>query len=835
MAFILITPFTAGASPLAYPTERLAGQDRVETALAISQKGWDTAQTAILSEYSDYPDSIAATPFAASQDAPVLLTDGDAIDSRVLKELQRLKVQKVILLGGTGCLKPAIEQTLDKLSLKWERIGGVDRYETSILLAKRLTSDSLILANGDDFPDALSAAAFAGMNKIPIVLTSKSFPDAVSQYYQQTQPKHLFVIGGEGVIPSEELAKNKFTVEIRLGGQDRYETNAKVVSYMKSTYQATLSNNLFLASGLSFPDAVAGTVLASKYKAPLLLTETEDIPPPVYSEMRENMKIEPPAEPSATSANPTQQGKVTASGGLNLRESPTATGKSLGTIPEDTIIILSDHQGEWFKTTYQSKTGWVSSKYVAIIPLEQSPTATTGASNNKTTSTDTVGNSLKGTITASGGLNLRDLPSATGKTLGTIPEGTIVELTDQQDNWYHTNYQSKSGWVSSGYVTVAPQKGHVVASGGLVLRDTPDSTGKMMTTIPEGTEVDLIDLSNHWYKTSYQSKSGWISAKYVTVDSTNSSSSSSAAAQPTSSDIPNTNDSTTTIDLSVNGTVYILGGSGVISSKAEDIIEGKAASSYKDNLKDFPPLPAELEKSNPPSRGGAGVTPPTPNPPPVATDYDPAKEILVDPFQGIPAKALSGKTIMVDPGHGGKDTGAIGPSHTYEKNNTLAIALELRGILKQAGAKVILTRENDVSPAPNYSEAADLQARVDLANKDKVDLFVSIHNNSVTNHEVQGTSTYFSQGNPHSNESLQLANSIQFAVIDTIKTKDRGIKEAGFYVLDQTTMPAVLLETAFISNPYEEARLQNPTFRKNVAAAVFRGIYHYFTDPKPQD
>jgi len=668
LALVLGTPFITQASPLVYSSERISGQDRVETALKISEKGWDSAQTVILCENSDYPDSIASTPFAVSLNAPILLTAGDSIDQRVVRELQRLKPQKVILLGGIACLKPTIEKELENLSFEWERIGGIDRYETSVLLAKRLTSDSLILANGDDFPDALSAATYAGIKQIPIVLTSTSLPDSVIRYYKETAPKHLVVIGGEVVIPTNNLTENKFTVETRLGGQDRYETNAKVVSFMKDTYE---SNDLFLASGITFPDAVAGTVLASKEKAPLLLTEKEDIPPSVYSLMREHMKVEP------------------------------------------------------------------------------SSISTTNSVND---------NSKKGRITASAGLNLRE---------------------------------------------------------------TPSSTGAILIIIPEDTTIDLIDKQDQWYKTTYQSKTGWISADYVTPTST-------------------TNNSTS-IDISANGTVYILGGTGIISSNTQNIIQGKATSKNKNNLKDFPSLPSEIKKPETPSRGDDNITPPVITPPvvtppvvtppvvtPPVTIYDPSTETLVDPFLGIPENALAGKTIMIDPGHGGPDTGAIGPNKTYEKANNLAISLALNAILKQAGAKVILTRDTDISPAENYSEINDLQARVDFANENNPDLFICIHNDSFTNPTVQGTSTYYSEESPKHTESLQLAKSIESAVIDTVKTNNRGVKDERFYVLRYTNMPSILLEAAFISSPYEEARLQNSTFQNNVAAAIFHGIYNYY-------
>ncbi|KLU65577.1 N-acetylmuramoyl-L-alanine amidase LytC precursor [Desulfosporosinus acididurans] len=762
LVLIFALPIITQASPLAYVTERIAGQDQIETALKISQKGWDSAQTVILCQASDYPDSIAATPYAVNLNAPILLTGGDALDPRVVQELQRLKPQKIILLGGTACLTPAIEKGLEQLSFNWERIGGIDRYETSVLLAKRLTSDSLIIVNGDNFPDALSAATYAGIKQIPVVLTSTTLPDSVLKYLKENAPKHITVIGGEAVVPSVELTKNNFTIETRLGGEDRYDTNAKVVSSMKDIYQ---SNDLFLASGITFPDAVAGTVLASKEKAPLLLTEQNDIPPSVYSVMRLHMVVEPPASTSSTSAsgNTSKTAVVTAANGLNLRDTPSSSGNLLGTIPNGAALELGTYQNHWYQTTYQSKTGWVSDAYITI---------------SSNSSSSTSNSTKKGIVNASAGLNLRDTPSSTGKLLATIPQDTTLELLNYQNDWYQTTYQSLTGWVSDSYVTLS------------------------------------------------------------------------------------TSNSASAIDLSPNGKVFILGGTGIISTTSQAIIEGKASSNYSSNLKAFPQLPSSTQppssdnsssgssssgnsssgssssgnsssgnsssgssssgnsSSGNSSSGSSSSTP---------TNYDPSQEILVDPFAGIPANALSGKTIMIDPGHGSPDTGAVGPNGTYEKDNTLAIAKDLNSVLQQAGAKVLLTRDNDPSPAASdFSEINDLQDRVDDAAKNNPDLFISIHNDSFSNPSVQGTTTYYCDGNPQEEKSKQLASSIQSAMIDTVKTNNRGVKDANFYVIKYTTMPAVLVETAFISSPYEEARLQNDTFRKNVAAAIFHGIYNYY-------
>ncbi|RNC63195.1 MAG: N-acetylmuramoyl-L-alanine amidase LytC [Candidatus Dichloromethanomonas elyunquensis] len=695
-AFLFNTPFPASASPLVYATDRLSGQDRIETSLSISQKGWSSAQTVILCEYADYPDSIAAAPFAVSQDAPILLTGGETLDPRVISELQRLKPQKIILLGGTGCLTPSIEKEVERYTLSWERIGGLDRYETSVLLAGRLTSDSLIIANGDNFPDALSAASYAGIHRIPIVLTSKTLPSSVADYCETNHPEHIMVIGGERAVPTESLSQNHLAIETRLGGQDRYETNSQIVAYMKNSAPA---DDLFLASGLNFPDAIAGTVLASKLKAPLLLTEKEDIPPAIYTIMREHMKVEP-----AIATVKFGKGKITASGGLNLRDTPSASGKALQVIPQGTTIEITSKQGQWYQTSYHDKTGWISAEFVTITQTYK-----------------------QGKITASGGLNLRETASVSSDILATIPQGTTIPITGDQNQWYKTAYQGTPGWVSKEFVTILSEESS---------RSSPE-----------------------------------------------------------------------TVDLSANGRVYILGGFGVVSENTENIIEGKAVSTYQDNQREFPSLPEKLTG---------------------AATYDPAKEVLLDPFEGI-SSSLKGKKIMIDPGHGGPDTGAIGPNDTYEKNNNLAIAVYLKDILTEAGAIVSMTRTKDISPAPEYTETADLEARVNMANGTNPDLFISIHNNARSNSETTGTATYYSSQNPRADVSAKLAEVMENTVTATLNTNKEGVRKADFYVLAYTKMPSVLVEVAYISNPYEEARLQNPVFQKNVATAVFHGINTFYT------
>lgn len=185
--------------------------------------------------------------------------------------------------------------------------------------------------------------------------------------------------------------------------------------------------------------------------------------------------------------------------------------------------------------------------------------------------------------------------------------------------------------------------------------------------------------------------------------------------------------------------------------------------------------------------------------------------------------SLKGKVIVVDPGHGGSDTGAIGPSHVAEKNVTLAIARDLRKLLYDEGAKVILTRTSDQDVAYNGTTDIDeLQARVTMANQADADLFISIHADAFAGY-ANGTATYFYPGSDDS-----LARFVQGSMVGQLKLHDRGVQANDYYVLKHTTMPAILAEVAFISNPKEEKLLSNSSFDKKVAVGIYNGIKKYF-------
>lgn len=188
---------------------------------------------------------------------------------------------------------------------------------------------------------------------------------------------------------------------------------------------------------------------------------------------------------------------------------------------------------------------------------------------------------------------------------------------------------------------------------------------------------------------------------------------------------------------------------------------------------------------------------------------------------------IGGKIIVLDPGHGGSDPGAIGPTGLQEKQVTLPIAEYLKSILEAKGAKVILTRTTDVDVyGPHASGVDELQARVNVANGNQADAFISIHINSFSNPNVGGIATYYFDG---SDQSKKLASSVQGQIAEHSGFNgDRGIQPGNLYVLRHSLMPSILVELGFISNPTEEGHLKESSTQKDFANELAKGLELYF-------
>ena len=190
-----------------------------------------------------------------------------------------------------------------------------------------------------------------------------------------------------------------------------------------------------------------------------------------------------------------------------------------------------------------------------------------------------------------------------------------------------------------------------------------------------------------------------------------------------------------------------------------------------------------------------------------------------------PLYSVGGKIIVLDPGHGGSDPGAIGPTGLKEKDFNLSVARLAAEELTRRGARVYLTRSEDLY--------VDLYSRAVLANSVGADVFVSVHANAWGNinevDQMAGTSTWFaSTADPAKADSKRLAGHLQKSLVAKLGRKDLGLFTANFAVLRNTVMPAALVEVAFISNREEEGLMYTDWFRQAAAAGIVEGLEGYF-------
>jgi N-acetylmuramoyl-L-alanine amidase len=172
--------------------------------------------------------------------------------------------------------------------------------------------------------------------------------------------------------------------------------------------------------------------------------------------------------------------------------------------------------------------------------------------------------------------------------------------------------------------------------------------------------------------------------------------------------------------------------------------------------------------------------------------------------------------VVIDPGHGGRDPGAVG-NGLYEKNVVFSISNLVIAELRRRGINAISTRSTDVE--------VDLQPRVDKAEGVRANAFVSIHANaiSLSRPDINGLETYYYS----SSSGYRLARNIHNSVLRSTGMSDRGIREARFYVLRQTSMPAVLVETGFITGARDSANFKSDAYRQKIAQGIVNGIISY--------
>ncbi|MGE6754553.1 cell wall-binding repeat-containing protein [Rossellomorea sp. NPDC071047] len=252
--------------------ERISGDDRYHTAIEISKKGWESADTVVIARGDKFPDALAGAPLAYKHDAPILLTQQGSLNAEVQEEIKRLGAKKAIILGGEGAVSKYVQYQLKGLGLKTDRISGDDRFETAANIAAKLDGDpeKAIVANAYQFADALSVASYAAQNGYPIVLSAQDKLSKASNKVLKDIGEKI-VVGGENAISTEIF--DSFEEATRYSGLNRYETSAEIAKHLTPQ-----TNKAIVATGINFADALAGSVLAAKEGAEILLVKKEEVP-----------------------------------------------------------------------------------------------------------------------------------------------------------------------------------------------------------------------------------------------------------------------------------------------------------------------------------------------------------------------------------------------------------------------------------------------------------------------------------------------------------------------------------------------------------------------------
>lgn len=208
------------------------------------------------------------------------------------------------------------------------------------------------------------------------------------------------------------------------------------------------------------------------------------------------------------------------------------------------------------------------------------------------------------------------------------------------------------------------------------------------------------------------------------------------------------------------------------------------------------------------------------------------KEPTKEKGEVVTKKKFNGKTVVIDPGHGGDDPGKIGVNKEKEKDVNLAISKKLFQVLNEQGYKVVLTRSEDVvlGDGDKFSKISDLNKRCEIINnayeENNKCIMVSIHQNSFTQTSVHGAQSFYFQ---RSEQSKLLGETLQKILNEKVNDKEKKAKpNDSYYILINSKCPGIIVECGFLSNSDEATKLTNETYQKELAEILSEGISTYF-------
>ncbi len=465
---------------------------------------------------------------------------------------------------------------------------------------------------------------------------------------------------------------------------------------------------------------------------------------------------------------------VVSADSLRVRTGPGTSFSLAGSLQNGQKVTIKETQGDWIKIEVASLEGWVSKDYI------QAAEAGGHTSQQATSKTEAV---------VTSGLNIRTTPSLSGQVIGSLVKGSKIAVISQTNGWAQIQYDGTTSWVSTDYLQFPNQSEKknsskpeaIVTASTLSIRDSGSLSGQQIGQVFNGQKFTILEEVNNWVKIEYEpGKTGWAAGWFV-----EKSKGSSAVTQDTLKDQSITIQSDGTnirSEASSNASVLQRANSGESFE-----VTGLKNEWYQIRLKG----------------GETGY---------VAgwiVSLNGTGQQIAKPDGGIHAK---NKRIVIDPGHGGNDSGTIGVSGTLEKDVTLKTANLLYNRLRAAGANVSMTRTSDTY--------VSLASRVSTAHYQNADAFISIHYDSIEDRNVRGMTTYYYRNN-------NLAQELHSSVISRTKLKNRDVRYGNYYVLRENRQPSALVELGYLSNPTEEILVTSQQYQQAVADGLYEGLARY--------
>lgn len=478
---------------------------------------------------------------------------------------------------------------------------------------------------------------------------------------------------------------------------------------------------------------------------------------------------------TSNDVNPSATTGIVTADSLRVRTGPGTSYSLAGSLTNGETVTIVESTGNSIKIKSTSVEGWVSKEYIS-----------TGAS-----SSTTQARTQQTEAVVSSGVNVRTSPSLSGEKIGSLIKGSRVAVYSQSNGWAQIQFNGTNSWVSSEYLEFANQTAAnisnsslpqaTVSASTLSIRDSASLDGSVIGQVLKGQRFAILEESNNWVKIEYETgKTGWAAGWFFEK----SQNKAPVSKRPLNGQ---------TITVLSNGT-NIRSDAGAHASVIQRADNGDRFEVI-DLTDDWYQIRLKGGKTGYVAGWLVSLTG--------------SGQQIEKPDGGVHTK---NKKIVIDPGHGGNDSGTIGARGTLEKDLTLTTAKLLYNKLKSSGADVYMTRTSDTY--------VSLASRVATSHNQNADAFISIHYDSIEDKSVRGMTTYY-YNNPN------LAKELHSSVINKTKLNNREVRYGNYHVLRENRQNSALLELGYLSNPTEEILVTSQQYQQSVADGLFEGVARY--------